>query len=44
LAAYTFLAAKRANRNSHTTLSLLRLAQAEDKEVKKQFEDWEKEA
>jgi hypothetical protein len=43
MAAYTFLAVKRMNRENHTALGLLWLAQSgDDKAVKKQFEDWEK--
>ena len=45
MAAYTFLAAKRKNRENHTALGLLVLSQSgDDKAVKKQFEDWEKDA
>lgn len=45
MAAFTFLAAKRKNRENHTALSLLTLAQCgDDKVVKKQFEDWEKDS
>jgi hypothetical protein len=42
MAAYTFLAAKRKDRESHTALGLLVLAQNDQKAIKKQFEDWEK--
>jgi hypothetical protein len=45
MAAFTFLATKRLNRENHTTLGLLTLAQSgDDKAIKKQFEDWEKDA
>jgi len=43
LAAYTFLATKRLQREHHATLSLMLLAQSGDeKAVKRQLEDWEK--
>lgn len=45
MAAYTFLAAKRRNRENHTALGLLQLSQSGDeKAIKKQFEDWEKDS
>ena len=45
MSAYTFLAVKRQNRENHTALGLLVLAQSGDeKAVKKQFGDWEKDS
>jgi hypothetical protein len=45
MAAYTFLAVKRMNRENHASLSLQVLAQrGEDKEIKKQMEQWEKDS
>lgn len=45
MAAFTFLAVKRQNREQHAQLSLLCLSQSgDDKAIKKQFEDWEKDA
>jgi len=45
MAAFTFLAVKRQNREAHSTLSLMLLAQSGDeKAVKKQLETWEKDA
>ena len=45
MSAYTFLAVKRKNRENHTALGLLVLAQSGDeKAVKKQFEDWERDS
>lgn len=44
MAAFTFLATKRINREKHAQLSLLTLAASGDeKAIKKQFDDWEKE-
>ena len=42
MAAFMFLAVKRKDRESHTALGLLVLAQNEPKAIKDQFEDWEK--
>jgi hypothetical protein len=45
MAAYAFLAVKRQNRETHRDLSILLLAQSGDeKAIKKQLEDWEKDA
>src|ERR1035437_8892122 len=45
MAAYAFLAAKRKDRESHTSLGLMLLAQSGDaKAIKTQFEDWERDA
>ena len=45
MSAYTFLAVKRKNRENHTSLGLLGLAQSGDeKAVNKQFEDWERDS
>jgi hypothetical protein len=44
MAAFTFLAVKRLNREAHRDLSLMALAQSGDmKEVNKQLGRWEKE-
>lgn len=44
MSAYTFLATKRQNREKHSHLSLLTLsASGDEKAIKKQFDDWEKE-
>jgi hypothetical protein len=43
MAAYTFLATKRLNREHHAHLGILQLSQSGDeKAIKKQFADWEK--
>jgi hypothetical protein len=42
MAAFMFLAVKRKDRESHTALGLLVLAQNDPQAVKKQFDDWEK--
>jgi hypothetical protein len=45
MAAYTFLAVKRRNREQHSDLSIqLLAASGNEKEVKKQLEDWERDA
>lgn len=45
MAAFTFLAVKRGNRENHTHLSLLNLAgSGDDKAIKKQMETWERES
>jgi hypothetical protein len=45
MAAFTFLASKRLNRENHTKLGLMILAQSGDpKAVEKQFKDWEKDS
>jgi len=45
MAAFTFLAVKRKNREDHASLSLMLLAQSGDeKAVKKQLETWERDA
>jgi hypothetical protein len=42
MAAYTFLAVKRKNREDHMALSLTLLANGDPKAIKKQLEMWEK--
>jgi hypothetical protein len=45
MAAFTFLAVKRMNRESHATLGLMALANSGDgKEINKQMEQWEKDS
>ena len=45
MSAYTFLAVKRMNREAHSDLSLMALANSGDgKEINKQLSQWEKDA
>lgn len=43
ISAYCFLIDRRQDIESHRTLSLLRLGQADDDQVKKQMKQWEQE-